>query len=87
MLEYNRQIVKAKKEGVDIAKMPPPPKNEVDLRVACPHCTRKFDTNVAERHIPHCKDATLRRQHASVGRGAAGGGAAGRAAGGGGGKR
>ena len=65
VLEYNRQIAQAKREGIDIAKMPPPPKNEVDHRVACPHCSRKFDKEVAERHIPQChlryKDKKFKR--------------------------
>eukprot|EP01061_Rhynchopus_euleeides_P043654 TRINITY_DN76243_c0_g1_i1.p1 TRINITY_DN76243_c0_g1~~TRINITY_DN76243_c0_g1_i1.p1 ORF type:complete len:180 (+),score=59.56 TRINITY_DN76243_c0_g1_i1:84-542(+) len=27
-----------------------------DNRVPCPHCTRKFAADVAERHIPKCKN-------------------------------
>ena len=28
---------------------------EIDDRVACPFCGRKFGETQAERHIPHCK--------------------------------
>ena len=27
-----------------------------DTRVPCPHCTRRFAPDVAERHIPKCKN-------------------------------
>ena len=33
VLEYNRQIARAKKQGVDLATLPPPPVNVVDRRV------------------------------------------------------
>jgi hypothetical protein len=32
---------------------PPPPQ---DMRVECPHCYRRFAEQVAERHIPRCKN-------------------------------
>ena len=28
---------------------------QIDDRVPCPHCGRKFNNEVAERHIPKCK--------------------------------
>ena len=37
---------------------PPPP--VADPRVPCPHCGRKFQPDVAERHIPHCLKAAKR---------------------------
>ena len=60
MLEYNRNLQKAKKEGADPRALPPPPAAEVDLRVPCPHCKRKFNKEVAERHIPKCHAANPR---------------------------
>ena len=39
---------------------PPPP--VADPRVPCPHCGRKFQPDVAERHIPHCFKAAKRAQ-------------------------
>lgn len=53
-MEYNRKLAAAKKKGIDIATLPPPPSEAVDERVACPHCNRKFMAAVAERHIPKC---------------------------------
>ena len=29
---------------------------EADNRVHCPYCDRKFAQNVADRHIPRCRD-------------------------------
>ena len=29
-----------------------------DDRVECPHCCRKFNEDVAERHVPRCAEAT-----------------------------
>ena len=40
---------------------PPPDLVEVeDLRTPCPHCGRKFEPTVAERHIPACAKVTKR---------------------------
>ena len=40
------------------------PSYEVDDRVLCRHCGRKFNEVAAERHIPHCakkqKDINMR---------------------------
>lgn len=30
--------------------------------VPCPHCGRTFNQKAAERHIPHCKKASLRKR-------------------------
>ena len=38
----------------------PPP--VADKRTQCPHCGRKFEGAVAERHIPHCEKAMRRKQ-------------------------
>jgi hypothetical protein len=34
--------------------------NEMDDYVRCEYCQRRFAPNVAERHIPNCKDARSR---------------------------
>jgi len=54
VMKYNRELAAAQKAGRDISTLPPPPKQLHDDRVACPHCDRKFKTDVAERHIPKC---------------------------------
>ena len=54
VMKYNRELAAAQKAGRDISTLPPPPKQVHDDRVACPHCDRKFNADVAERHIPKC---------------------------------
>jgi len=60
-IQAGKQISKAIADGVDIRSLPPPPvDNTPDDRVPCPHCGRKFNETVAERHIPHCKNTKNR---------------------------
>merc|ERR1712125_141681 len=44
------------KEGRPLSELPPPKATapELDDRVQCPHCSRKFGYHQAERHIPIC---------------------------------
>ena len=53
-LQANRQISQATANGVPLSDLPPPPPTNSDLddRVPCPHCGRKFNAKAAERHIP-----------------------------------
>merc|ERR1712232_116788 len=47
------------KKCEDQGKPLPPPRAtapELDDRVPCPHCGRKFGEVQAARHIPHCKE-------------------------------
>lgn len=51
------QIVeKFKREGRSLSELPPPKATpvEMDDRVQCPHCGRRFGQQQAERHIPAC---------------------------------
>lgn len=49
-------VDKYTREGRDLRDLPPPPAPaaELDDRVQCPHCGRKFGEQQAERHIPKC---------------------------------
>ncbi|XP_003738239.2 zinc finger C2HC domain-containing protein 1C [Galendromus occidentalis] len=40
--------------GGKLSDLPPPRPSENPDYVQCPHCGRKFDESVAERHIPKC---------------------------------
>ena len=42
--------------GGKISDLPPPPPSDTSDYIQCPHCNRKFNESVAERHIPKCKD-------------------------------
>lgn len=54
-MKYNRELAAAQKAGKDLSELPPPPVAQAaDDRVTCPKCGRKFNADVAERHIPKC---------------------------------
>ena len=46
--------------GGKASDLPPPPPSLNPDYVFCPHCTRRFNPTVAERHIPKCKDTINR---------------------------
>ena len=45
--------------GGDISRLPPPPRDEHPEYVQCPHCARRFDEAVSQRHIPWCATQVL----------------------------
>ena len=65
-----RHVTQVLDHGGSLADLPPPPRDEhpeyvhVQWRprlsrtilryVSCPHCARRFDETVAQRHIPFC---------------------------------
>jgi len=56
-LKQGKMITQALKEGRDIRDVPVVPSSAAqDDRVPCPHCGRKFNEDVAARHIPRCKN-------------------------------
>lgn len=57
-----RVVDKFKKEGRSLKDLPPPRQTapELDDRVLCPHCGRRFGDQQAERHIPLCANAKVR---------------------------
>ncbi|CAG0881966.1 unnamed protein product [Cyprideis torosa] len=58
--EFVNAIREAKKvqahlaAGGKLEDLPPPPPSDTSHYTPCPHCGRKFDEAVAERHIPKC---------------------------------
>jgi hypothetical protein len=52
-LRAGKEIEEAKKNGIDLKTLPPPPPVHDD-RVPCPGCGRKFASDTAEKHIPKC---------------------------------
>lgn len=56
-----QMVKKFQKEGRDLRDLPVAPSNpELDDRVPCPHCGRRFGAQQAERHIPVCAKAKAR---------------------------
>jgi len=56
-MKANRMIAEAKARGEDIRNIAfDAPAEELDDRVPCPYCGRKFAQLTADRHIPHCKN-------------------------------
>jgi hypothetical protein len=41
-------------KGGKLSDLPPPPPSDYSDYVQCPHCSRRFNQHVAERHIPKC---------------------------------
>jgi hypothetical protein len=87
-----RQATRHLANGGDVRDLPPPPPATEDPSfVPCPHCSRTFAPNAAERHIPKCATAFSRPNpppRLRSGGGGGGGGADGyaRSPGGGGGR-
>jgi len=49
-------VQKFQKEGRPLSELPPPAatRPELDDRVPCPHCGRRFGAEQAKKHIPSC---------------------------------
>ena len=59
-VKAGRDLKSALESGVPLSQLPPPPpSDELDDRVQCPHCGRRFAEKAAERHIPKCASCTL----------------------------
>lgn len=41
-------------KGGKLSDLPPPPPSDYSDYVQCPHCSRRFNQQAAERHIPKC---------------------------------
>lgn len=50
-------------KGGKVSDLPPPPPSDTSDYVPCPHCGRKFNEAVAERHIPKCKNIVSNKKN------------------------
>ncbi|GFV32157.1 zinc finger C2HC domain-containing protein 1C [Trichonephila clavipes] len=50
-------------KGGKVSDLPPPPPSDTSDYVPCPHCGRKFNEGVAERHIPKCKNIVSNKKN------------------------
>ena len=56
-IRYARRITRAEAAGVDPRLLPAPAvSSHTEDYVQCPFCDRRFSQNVAERHVPKCRD-------------------------------
>ncbi|XP_054720169.1 zinc finger C2HC domain-containing protein 1C-like [Uloborus diversus] len=55
-------------KGGKISELPPPPPSDTSDYVPCPHCGRKFNEGVAQRHIPKCKNILSNKKNPAVAR-------------------
>ncbi|NXB81086.1 ZC21C protein, partial [Donacobius atricapilla] len=56
IMSQARQVQQTLAKGRKVSDLPPLPPTENPDYVACTYCGRKFAPQVAERHIPKCKD-------------------------------
>ncbi|XP_062588688.1 zinc finger C2HC domain-containing protein 1C-like [Saccostrea cucullata] len=59
-LRYAKKCAEVEKTGGDIRNITPPPAAENPSYKQCPYCSRKFNPDAAERHIPRCKNLNTR---------------------------
>lgn len=59
-IRYAKKVTQIEASGGSAADLPPPPRSENPDYVQCPYCSRRFNQNAAERHIPHCKNTKAR---------------------------
>ena len=72
-----RQMSDHMAAGGSARDLPPPPPSHNPDYVQCPHCTRRFNAQAAERHIPRCQNTISRPKPppgSSFGGGGGGGG-------------
>lgn len=57
-IRYAKKIQKVQEEGGDIRSIEAPKQhiNPADEYTQCPYCSRRYNRDVAERHIPKCKN-------------------------------
>lgn len=63
-MRAGRQVQAHLAAGRPVQDLPPPPPvaAELDHRIECPYCGRRFNRDVAERHIPRCANIAARPQ-------------------------
>lgn len=55
-IKQARMIKQIQAKGGKLSDLPPPPRSNYDHYIECQYCGRKYAQEVAERHIPKCKD-------------------------------
>eukprot|EP00747_Dinoflagellata_sp_TGD_P218769 gnl/TRDRNA2_/TRDRNA2_90971_c0_seq1.p1 gnl/TRDRNA2_/TRDRNA2_90971_c0~~gnl/TRDRNA2_/TRDRNA2_90971_c0_seq1.p1 ORF type:complete len:446 (+),score=111.30 gnl/TRDRNA2_/TRDRNA2_90971_c0_seq1:81-1340(+) len=80
-IKASRMVAQFQKEGRPMSELPPPPATdpELDDRIQCQYCGRRFGQQQHERHVQHCKNAKARPNNLKAGAAAARTGAAGKA--------
>ncbi|XP_064603125.1 trichohyalin-like isoform X2 [Liolophura sinensis] len=53
-IRYAKKMTEYEASGMKLSDLPPPPPSDTSDYVQCPHCNRRFNAGVAERHIPKC---------------------------------
>jgi uncharacterized C2H2 Zn-finger protein len=48
-------------QGGKLSDLPPPPPSDYSDYVQCPHCSRRFNQQAAERHIPKCANYSFNK--------------------------
>lgn len=71
-LKEARIVQQYQKEGRSLSELPPPKATdpELDDRVPCPHCGRRFGDVQAQRHIEFCAQQKMKSRPPGAGRGA-----------------
>lgn len=59
-IRHAKMVTNYVKEGGNLSDLPPPEPSQNPDYVTCDFCQRRFAPNVAERHIPRCKDIKAR---------------------------
>ncbi len=66
-LQYAKKVTAVENAGGNLADLPPPPRTENPDYEQCPYCQRKFNSTTAQRHIPWCKEKSMKAKPTAKG--------------------